>query len=266
MMALVLIMGMSQCKKNEQNANNNNGVKPIITVYCDNSSKIHFGHEIDGQVPVMWNASDIVYVGVNGKCIGYLNSEGASVNYETGLSQAQFNGYPGTFDIDALHVGDVMEFFTLGGVEQPLAFGDEQLVFNYNDQSHNPAVISHGYADKGYTGEIEGTAYNIIEFYNSNILVKFSVNKYTTKQITICGVKDQSIVNFNGEIGTSDHTGDIITYTNEVGNNNIRYAVIPRNQGAMTGQVKVDGAVAGTFVIPNSSYPNGLIKGTITLD
>ena len=267
MMALALVMGMSQCKKNEQAANsNNNGVEPIFTVNISNASKLFFGNEIDNEIPVMWNAEDIVYVAVDGTCIGFLRGNGASVNLQTGASQAQFNGYAEEFNIDALQEGDIMEFFTLGAAIQPCGngWGLTQLTFSYADQSVQPAVLSHGICDQGYNPDPE-TNYNIYDFANMNVLVKFSLNVATDKQITIKGVKNTSIVKFDGEVSNSGNsTGDIITFRNHIGNNKVRYAVIPSNQGAMTGDIEADG-FTGTFTIPNSAATNGLIKGTINL-
>ena len=268
MMALALVMGMSQCKKNEQTANsNNNGVEPIITVNITNGSKLFFGNENSNhEIPVMWNAEDIVYVAVDGTCIGFLRANGASVNLGTGASEAQFNGYPEEFNIDALHEGDIMEFFTLGASLQPCGngWGLTQLTFSYADQSVQPAVLSHGIADKGFNPDPE-TNYNIREFANMNVLVKFALNVGTDEQITIKGVKNTSIVKFNGEVSNSHNsTGDISTFRNHIDNNKVRYAVIPSNQGAMTGEIEAAG-FTGTFTIPTGAATNGLIKGTMNL-
>lgn len=268
MMALALVMGMSQCKKNEQTANsNNNGVEPIFTVNISNNcSKLFFGNEMHNEIPVMWNAEDIVYVAVDGTCIGFLRANGASATLETGESQAQFNGYPGEFNLDALQVGDIMEFFTLGAAVQPCGngWGLTQVTFSYADQSVQPAVLTHGIADIPYDGDPE-TNFNVDSIANMNVLVKFSLNVGTDEQITIKGVKNTSVVKFDGAVSNNhNNVGDVITFRNHVGNNKVRYAVLPSNQGAVTGEIEAAG-FTGTFTIPNGAAANGLIKGTINL-
>ena len=285
MMALALVMGMGQCKKAEQPANGNiNGEKPIITVKFNNSSKLYFGPQTQGVIPVMWYPDDIVYVAVNGQCIGYLKATSTAAypphhpDHEYGYSTGLFSGYPSTFNIAALGEGDKMHFFTLGGVRQtPLngdfheGWGATQFTFSYADQSVQPAVLSHGVAVEGYDPNNPDANYHCDVFSNMNALVKFTVKSgATNKQITLKNVKNQATIKFTGEVVDSNETGDIITYINEFWNepsSATRYACIPTNQGSMEGIVSTPGKPnAGTFKIKASASVNGVIPGEITLN
>ena len=266
MMALALVMGMSQCKKNEQEANNGDNI--TITLRISNNSKLHFDAETElGRIPVLWNAEDIVYMGVNGKCIGYLYSTGSAGD------RSVFSGNANTIDVNDIPVGAYMDIFTLGAqVQDNIELGTvDQLTFSYADQSEDPAVVSFGTVEEPWTG-IQGAAYHCYNgFLNYNALVKFTLNRATADEITIQGVKNQMIVKFDGTFENVDTEGDIITFNDLDGllpgtATNVRYAVVPCNQGIVTdGTVLVNGNPAGTFTIPEKADRDKLIKGTITL-
>ena len=266
MMALALVMGMSQCKKNEQEASNN-GDNTAITLRISSNSKLHFGEETAmGRIPVLWHSQDIVYMGVNGKCIGYL--------YCTGSAQDEgcFSGNANTIDVNDIPVGEYMDFFTLGAQVQTIETGTiDQVTFSYADQSVDPAVVSFGTSRERWTG-IKVDVYHCDNFRNYNALVKFTLNRPTADEITIQGVKNQMVIKFDGTFENVDAEGDIITFQDlwemlPGTATNVRYAVVPNNQGIVTnGTVLVNGNPAGTFTIPEKADRDKLIKGTITLD
>lgn len=283
MMALALVMGMSQCKKNEQTASSNNGEEPIfkVTLTTNNNSKLYFGDEFgDGLIPVFFNPGvtqdpqDKIYVAVGGKCIGYLVIQATSLeNYggEGNQHVTDMYGYEGTFNADALQNGDMMELFLLGGSEQTVTVGDvDYVTFSYADQQAQPAVIAHGFITEPYDGPRAGNFehYMCERLENMNALVKFNVvGANTDVPITICGVKNQSVVSFDGGIVNSDEVGNIVTFRGldgQNGDNNTRYAVVPSNQHAVSGEIIADG-FTGTYEIPGAGGVNSIRKGTITL-
>lgn len=274
MMALALVMGMSQCKKNEQTANSNNGEKPIITVSVPNGSadgsKLYFSNEISGKVPVFWQTNDVVYVSVGGKCIGYLIVEGESPNYPaTGNSFANLAGYVETFHPELLQENDVMELYVLGGITQTIIEGDvDHVTVSYANQNDQPTVIARGVVDEPYS--VNTTHYMCEKFTNMNALVKFTVEGANTDApITICGVKNQSEFYFDGRIVNSDEEGNIATFRGinqwQNGHNNIRYAVVPSNQRATSGDIIATGYTGTYEIYEGAAGTNAVMRGKITL-
>ena len=165
-----------------------------------------------------------------------------------------------------------MELYVLGGVEQniiPVTNGTDYATISYANQSAKPTVISHGVVDKVYNPNDPEEHYHCDTLVNMNALVKFSVEGANTDvPITICGVKTQSVVSFDGTIVNSDEEGNIVTFrgvNTYGGQNNTRYAVVPSNQRATSGNIIATG-FTGTYEIYEGAYgTNSVMRGKITL-
>ena len=250
MMALVLVMGMSQCKKNEgqTNINNDDWTFKVLIGNGSNNAKLFFGDpEFDGSIPVEWNAHDIVYLGMENHVIGYLYGAGSAGEY------CEFSGNANTINV---------QFFNLGAQLQPniQAGNPDQLVFSYENQVEDPAVVSFGTSDVVYSG-VNGH-YECWQFHTCNALVKFALNTSSDEALTITGVKNQMLFKFDGTYENDDTEGNITTF----GTGNVRYATVPVNQPATTGDVYVGANKVGTFRIPSKAELGKCVKGTITLD
>ena len=258
MMALALVMGMSQCKKNEEPTSNNNENRTLnVLIGNGNNSKLYFGDaDYMGNIPVMWNSQDIVYVAAGGHVIGYLYCAGSAGDY------GNFSGNDNTIDVNDIPMNQYLQFFCLGAqIQYNIQSGNpDQLVFSYADQSEDPAVVFWGTSEEKYAG-VDGV-YHCYDFHNCNALVKFALNTPSDESLTIQGVKNQMLIKFDGTFEDDDTEGNIITW----GMGNVRYATVPVNQTATDGKVFVGATEVGTYRIPAHAESNKCIKGRITLD
>lgn len=252
LLASLLVLGMAQCKKDKPEAEK----VPITLIVGDNGKNDPGDGGEKGQINpnsstalVTYTNGDIIYVGSNGKYVGYLTYQSSS---------SSFSG-----DIDASAVeGKPLKFIYMGGqdVTESLTTGSSSpYEFSLANQSTAPAVVSCGTSVEDYAGEGTYNAFMI----NQSALVKFTVSGESTDQpIIIKGVRNKLIIRFDGTVETSNNIGTITTY----GTGNTRLAVVSPNQDAVTdGQLYSQG-YRGTFSIPKAAIVNGYIQNaTMTL-
>ena len=248
-MAIVLVMGMSQCKKNEQTASNDEKVTINLRLNNGNGAKLHFLDEVDNTVPVRYDEGDIVYVACNGVCLGTLQC-----TFANDLTYADFSGQIVEPELNAQ-----MIFINMGGVQQTVT--DNTVNFSFADQSVKPAVLSVS-EPVTYTGP-ENTYRAFL--HNKSVLVKFALSETTDADLTIKNVLNTATVSFDGTVTPGSTTGNIITYNPDNGTSQVRYAVVPVGQTAITnGSISGD-EYSGTFSFSGEATANAYLKGTMTL-
>ena len=137
-MALALVLGMSQCKKQEIPTNGNGGEKVHITLNVNNGENISVNVDNGGRHAVAPNLGviqfrngDVLYVGNNGKYIGQLT-------YNNGA----FGG-----ELESPTGNDFLHFYFLGGKEPataPTAGTTTDFPISIADQSGNLPVLCYG--------------------------------------------------------------------------------------------------------------------------
>ena len=216
-MALALVLGMSQCKKQETPTTGNTtptnpGVHITVNV-GDQDGKDNNGekHNIAPQYGLFaFSNNDTLYVGHNGKYVGCLK-------YTNGF----FDGtiYPDDVENQPLH------FYFLGG-KGPKNPTSSTTTYNINiaDQSENLPVLSYGASTKPFTGT--GTTYSTT-LRNQCALVRFDLQHTGDYEVTLSGVPTQATVDFanNAITPNTSTTGDITLYGEE-GNTAIRWAIL----------------------------------------
>lgn len=249
-MAGLLVLGLTQCKKNEPTNTNNadNGNRVSITLKLENGGgqRVH-PEEENGIANVVYDNGDVVLVGSAGKYMG-------SLTYNGTLFTGSIN--------DAATVGEPLQFIFLGGqsISGLTENASTEYTFNIGDQSIDLAVISCAPSNEDFSAtNLSYTAY----LRNKCALVKFSLGETgTDAAISLTGVKTEATINFDGTVTNGTATGNIVTY----GTGATRYAVVLSDQEAVTGgNISAEG-YEGTFNIPTAAYTNAfLTNATITL-
>ena len=256
-MALALVLGMSQCKKQETPATGNTNKGVYITVNAgdnggkeDNSDK----HAIAPAFGLFaFTNNDVLYVGHDGKFVGTLT-----------FNNGFFSGtiYPNEDVID-----QKLHFYFLGNSvlsETPAEGTTTSLNISIADQSTNLPVLSYGASTKPFTGE--GTTYSTT-LKNKCALVKFNLANQGDYEVTLSNVHTLATVNFANPtaetaiVATEGQTNANMTLYGEEGNTAIRWAILlpGTNLGDKIGEDEGDLTWDGEDELPvmgNNTYIN----------
>ena len=272
-MALALVLGMSQCKKQETPTNGNGGEKVHITLNVNNSESLALNvndnggkHAVAPSLGVIqFRDDDILYVGYNGHYIGYLT-------YDNGA-------FDGDLDAPKDGVHDHLHFYFLGNaaLSEPLPETiDEETeeitsrTISIADQSTNLPVLCYGASSQEYTAT--ATKYSAVLEYKC-ALVRFKLNKPTEYECTLLKMPTTATISFATTsenftpIAKTNTTGTINLYREE-GNTGVRWAILLPGT-----KLSADGRVTGTGVNANSENvtvstalkANDFIKSGFTL-
>ena len=222
-MALALVLGMSQCKKQEtpttgNTTHTNPGVHITVNVgeNEDNAGKGENGerHNIAPAYGLFsFSSGDQLYVGHNGQYVGTLT-------FANGF-------FDGTIYPDPTVTDQPLHFYFVGNAavtETPTANQTTSLSISIADQSENLPVLSYGASTKPFTGT--GTTYSTT-LRNQCALVRFDLENQGDYEVTLSGVPTQATVDFanNAITPNTNTTGDITLYGEE-GNTAIRWAIL----------------------------------------
>ena len=224
-MALALVLGMSQCKKQETPTTGN--TTPIypgvdITVKVgDNEGKAENGekHHIAPNYGLFaFSDGDKLYVGHGGKFVG-------SLKFKNGF-------FSGTIYPNDAVTDQPLHFFFLGNSELKSDTTVNQttsLSISIADQSENLPVLSYGASTKPFTGA--GTTYSTT-LKNKCALVRFDLQNQGDYEVTLSNVPTLATVNFANPtaetaiVATEGQDYDDITLYGEEGNTAIRWAIL----------------------------------------
>ena len=237
-MALALVLGMSQCKKQETPTTGN--TTPIypgvdITVKVgDNEGKAENGekHHIAPNYGLFaFSDGDKLYVGHGGKFVG-------SLKFKNGFFSGTINPNPNVTE-QPLH------FFFLGNSElksDTIVNQTTSLSISIADQSGNLPVLSYGASTKNFTGA--GTTYSTT-LKNKCALVKFNLQNQGLVEngfvVTLSGVPTLATVNFANPtaetaiVATEGQTNGDITLYSEDGVSTHRWAILLPGTNLSTG-------------------------------
>ena len=177
--AVALVLGLSQCKKQEQPASNEDGTVTItLDVKAHDGSRINV-NPYNGMVAFEYG--DIVYVASGQKFVGTLTNNG--------------NTFAG--NITNPTEGEPLYFFFLGNKtpDETLTPGSSTTCsVNISDQSSgNYPVISFATSNETFTGAGLYTAF----FLNKAALVKFDVTTLSISPTCILGLNNKVTVDFS---------------------------------------------------------------------
>ena len=241
-MACLMVLSLTQCKKNEPaNDNADNGDRVSITLKLENGGQKAHPEENNGLANIVYDNEDVVYVGSDGKYMGILTYNGS-------LFTGSINA--------AATAGEPLQFIFMGGQDVTANLTENsttEYTFSLANQSTSLGVVSCAASNEDFSAtNLNYTAY----LRNKCALVKFDLGDVSIDDvITLTGVKNELVINFDGTVTTNDNTGNIATY----GTGATRYAVLPADQGAVTeGTINADN-YTGTFSIPTAAYTNAFL-------
>ena len=190
-LAVALVMGATQCKKNVETINNAASEGVYITLKVGNGTK----HDVDpNSGEVEYNSGDKIYVGHNGAYIGTLT-------YGT-------NGFSGT--ITPGETSDYLYFYFLGGLETTpttLSAANQSYKVNISSQRESLPVLSLGQSNVPYNSEV--TTYTS-QLLNQCALVKISLTEETPSYLNVNGMLVEATIDFaNHSITPTTTTGTI---------------------------------------------------------
>ncbi|MBR6930935.1 MAG: hypothetical protein IKH61_12025 [Bacteroidales bacterium] len=242
-MALALVLGMSQCKKQETPTNGNSGEKVHITLNVNNGENISVNvdngsrHEVAPNLGMIkFEDGDVLYVGHDGKYIGYLT-------YQNGA-------FAGDLE-DVTNTADYLHFYFLGGKGPDVeSIAENTTSFNISiaDQSTNLPVLCYGHSTETYGS---ATNYSAVLEYQC-ALVKFNLNKATDYKCTLLNMPTEATISFATTAGddfnpiAKTSTTDTIDLYREEGNTGVRWAILLPGTN-LSADGNVSGAPSGTL-------------------
>ncbi len=209
--AMALLLGMAQCKKQETPASAGKTVH--ITLNMGNNGSRHTVDPISGAVD--YTEGDIIYVGNNGKYIGFLTADANRV----------FSG-----DIQDPSTEDYLHFYFLGGktpATAPTAGTTESFTINIADQTDKLPVLSYAHSTVNYT---DGNTMYEAELQNQCALAKFTLTQGTNEVVKVAGMNNEATVNFGTPgITATDEYGFITLNSGnetETQSGTVKYAIL----------------------------------------
>ena len=178
-MMLALMIGMSQCKKNEDQPTPNGGESKTITLDVRNNGSRVDVNPITGLVN--FETGDQIHVGSGGKYIGTLTYDGTVF---TGAIANAVEGSP-------------LQFYFLGNVApaEILTSGvTESCSVVISDQTTNLPVISAAPSQENYSAS---NASYTAQLLNKCALVKFNVTTASSAATCIAGLNNKMTVSFS---------------------------------------------------------------------
>ena len=184
MMSVALMLGMAQCKKNNEVITSGvaDGTRTITLKVSDNGSRISVNPNTGA---VGFTKGDVIYAAYNGSYVSTLTHDGTD--------------FTGTIS-NSLDEGSSLVFYFVGN-KTPSATPTTSMEVSIFDQSSNYPVISAGVANEAYSQSLSTYTATL---NNQCALVKFNVTTSSAYAPTIiAGVNDKVTITFAaGAIGT----------------------------------------------------------------
>ena len=236
-MALALVLGMSQCKKEETPTNGNSGEMVHITLNVNDSESLAVNvndnggrHAVAPSLGVVqFTNGDKLYVGNNGHYVGYLN-------YVVDQSGRRFDGY---IDGSACSTSDNLHFYFLGGKGPDvttISENPESFTISIANQTDTLPVLCYGASNENYS--TSGSYSAVLEYKCA--LVKFNLNKETDYKCTLSNMPTEATISFATTsndftpIAKTSTTGNIDLYREE-GNTGVRWAILLKGTNLTSG-------------------------------
>ena len=243
-MTLLMVMALSQCKKNEQNTSDNQGEAVTITldVKGSNGSKVVVNPNTG---TVDFENNDQIIVASGGKYVGTLTYNGTLF---TGAISNATEGYP-------------LQFYFLGNVTpaETLTSGvTESCSVVISDQTQHLPVISAAPSNENYTASTTDYTAHLL---NKCALVKFNVTTASEAAICVTGFNNRVTVNFmENTLNNSKEGNGVITLPS---GNGEKWAILLPQEAMEIGEngsaYSIDGIYSGTRGSMPSISENGYL-------
>ena len=243
-MALALVLSLSQCKKNEQNnaEYQNESVTITLNVNGNNGSRV-IVNPATGTVD--FENNDQIIVASGGKYVGTLTYNGSLF---TGAISNATEGYP-------------LQFYFLGNVTpaETLTSGvTESCSVVISDQTEHLPVISAASSNENYTASTTDYTAHLL---NKCALVKFNVTTASEAAICVTGFNNKVTVNFMEDTLTNGQESNGVV-TLPAGNGE-KWAILLPNEALEAGEqgsaYSQDGVYLGTRGAVPATTENGYL-------
>ena len=247
-MALVLALGLTQCKKNEQPTTENQGETYNITlnVKGNNGAKVDVNTTTGS---VNFQTGDMIHVASAGKYVGTLTYDGTVFAGAIGNATE----------------GQPLQFYFLGNVDpaETLSIGtSESCSVVISDQTTHLPLISAAPSVENFYGEV--TEYTA-ELKNKCALVKFNVTTSSAAPTCVVGFNNKVMIDFAENTITNSMEGDgSITLPAGSGE---KWAILLPQESMTGGSAYASGdEYAGTFGAVPAMYVNGYFPAGIPVE
>ena len=246
-MAMALILGLPQCKKEQSMPTTNEGGPVAITLDIKNNGSTKMDVNT-GTGEVTYEEGDVIYVASGGHYIGTLTHDGTN--------------FVGTITDPV--VGEPLHFYFLGNVEpaEALTAGTTQSCsVIISDQTEHLPVIEYAPSNETYTS---GMTVFTATLLNKCALVKFNVTTASEAAICLTGFNNKVTVDFSeNNFSYSQENDGVITLP--AGNGEKWAILLPQNalEAGETGSAySVDNVYMGTLgAVPAIIENNYLTAG-----
>ena len=244
-MAIALVLGLSQCKKQETPTGTSTEDGMVyITVNVENGGG---RHHIEPSVGAyIFTNGDVLYVGDGDHYIG-------SLSYSNGA----FTG-----GIEAPLLGSYLHFYFLGGKgpnPNDINGNPQNFTIDIADQSNNLPLLAYGCSPQPYTGP-DGPYSTTLR--NKCALVKFDLVMTTNDAVTVSGMLTEATIDFaTPGITPTSTTGTMTLYSES---ETEKWAILlPQEEAISSFTVNIGSdsyTVTGSYNITNNGYINNGIE------
>lgn len=240
-MAFALLLGMSQCKKENTSASNDEVVKVPITLNVSGNSGSRVAVTPETGV-VTFENGDVIHVVSNGVYVGTMT----------------YNGTVFSGEITEPTEGQKLQFYFLGNKTPEFNADNTECSVVISDQTEYLPVISYAPSRENY--QIGKTDYNAT-LLNKCALVKFDVTTASEAATCIVGMNNKVTVIFATNEFAYDMDGEgIITLA--AGNGEKWGILLPQDEVNHTNAYSNDGTFSGSCAtIPEIAENDYLING-----
>ena len=196
MMACLMALGMTQCKKETTPTTQENGVKITLKVGNTSNTRVDVNPNYnDIYAKVNFEVGDIVYVGYNNTKVGELTCQSIGSDPNINVNAT----FEGTVNIDDYDGEKPLHFYLLGGKDFVPTFEGNTATVNISDQSAKYPVVSYAVSNEPFTGAGNYTT----KMMNKCSILKFNVTKPSNANdaIYINGMNNVVTVDFTNPDG-----------------------------------------------------------------
>lgn len=241
-LAFALVLGLTQCKKENTTASNGDGAKVPITLNVSSGNRVAVETETG---VVTFENDDVIYVASNGVCVGTLSYDGT-----------QFAG-----EVTEPTEGQKLQFYFLGNKTPEFNADNTGCSVVISDQTEYLPVISYAPSRENY--QVGLTAYNAT-LLNKCALVKFDVTSVVPDLATcLMGMNNKVTIDFTDNSFAYSQEGEgIITLPEGEGDH---WAILlPQDEVVDTEANSSDGIWTGTCgSVPAISENDYLTEGIV---
>lgn len=259
-MAMALLMGMSQCKKENTTTSNDEGVKVPVTLNVGSNSGSRVA--VEGSTGVVtFENGDVIHVVSDGTYVGTLTYNGT-----------QFSG-----EIAEPTEGQKLQFYFLGNKTPEFSADNTGCSVVISDQTEYLPVISYAPSRENY--QVGKTDYNAT-LLNKCALVKFNVTTSSEAATCITGMNNKVTIDFSTNDFAYGQEGEGVV-TLAAGNGEKWAILLPQDEIVYTTAYSLDGIYTGlcaaipviaendyltSGIMVTTSLPSGAIGGLFTVN